>query len=127
MEKENTVTAIDDAYLTDGTIILIKDKTYEIIVDEDNRIGIESEYWDSPHFFSKANLHKFFKQESNTSSIIQDAVSKVLRYNSYTNDNKELVLAESIDWIAEQVILQLELNNKLKALSDKNELRREGQ
>jgi hypothetical protein len=62
MEKENTVTAIDDAYMADGTLILIKDKTYEIIVDEGDRIGIESEYWDSPHFFSKANLHKFFKQ-----------------------------------------------------------------
>jgi hypothetical protein len=37
-------------------------KTYEIIADEGDRIGIESEYWDSPHFFSKANLHKFFKQ-----------------------------------------------------------------
>jgi hypothetical protein len=63
MEKENTVTAIDDAYMADGTtLILIKDKTYEIIADEGDRIGIESEYWDSPHFFSKANLHKFFKQ-----------------------------------------------------------------
>ena len=63
MEKEYTVTAKADMLMQDGTTLgLIKDKTYEIIADEGDRIGIESEYWDSPHFFSKANLHKFFKQ-----------------------------------------------------------------
>ena len=61
MKKENTVTAKADMLMQDGeTLGLIKDKTYEIIVDEDNRLGIVSEYWDSPHFFSKSNLYKYF-------------------------------------------------------------------
>jgi hypothetical protein len=61
MEKENTVTAKADMLMQDGeTLGLIKDKTYEIIVDEDNRLGIVSEYWDAPHFFSKSNLYKYF-------------------------------------------------------------------
>jgi hypothetical protein len=61
MENENTVTAKADMLMQDGTTLgLIKDKTYEIIVDEYDRIGIVSEYWDSPHFFSKGNLYKYF-------------------------------------------------------------------
>ena len=58
---------------------------------------------------------------------IKAAIISVLDRNTWLNGAEEIVLTESSEWIAEQVILRMNSMDKLKALSDENALRREGE